>query len=34
MCHAIEKKVVGPAWDDVTAKYRHDKGAETMLFEK
>lgn len=33
-CHAIEKKVVGPAWKDVAAKYRSDKGAEARLIAK
>ena len=30
-CHAIDKKVVGPAWKDVAAKYRGDAGAEDRL---
>lgn len=30
-CHAIEKKLVGPAWRDVATKYRHDAGAEAVL---
>lgn len=30
-CHAIDKKVVGPAWKDVAAKYRGDAGAEERL---
>ena len=29
--HAIDKKVVGPAWKDVAAKYRGDAGAEERL---
>ena len=33
-CHAVDKKVVGPAYKDVAAKYRNDKGAEAKLFEK
>lgn len=33
-CHAINKKVVGPAWQDVAAKYRGDAGAENRLMEK
>jgi cytochrome c len=33
-CHAIDKKMVGPAYKDVAAKYRGDKGAEAKLFEK
>ena len=33
-CHSVEKKVVGPAWKDVSAKYKGDKGAQAMLVEK
>jgi len=33
-CHAVDKKLVGPAYKDVAAKYRDDKGAEAKLFEK
>ena len=33
-CHAIDKKVVGPAYKDVAAKYRGQKGAEAKLVEK
>jgi cytochrome c len=33
-CHAVDKKLVGPAYKDVAAKYRGDKGAEARLFEK
>lgn len=33
-CHAVEKKVVGPAWRDVAAKYRNDASAEAMLVTK
>ncbi|GEM_PF-229273 len=33
-CHSIEKKVVGPAWKDVAAKYRGDAGAEDRLIAK
>jgi len=33
-CHAIDKKVVGPAYKDVAAKYRNDKTAEAKLVEK
>jgi cytochrome c len=32
-CHAVDKKVVGPAYRDVAAKYR-GKGQEAMLVEK
>jgi len=27
-CHSIEKKVVGPAWMDVSKKYKGDDGTE------
>ncbi|MEQ1628879.1 MAG: c-type cytochrome [Gallionella sp.] len=30
-CHAIEKKLVGPAWRDVATKYRGDAGAPSAL---
>jgi len=33
-CHGIDKKIVGPAYKDVAAKYRNDKGAEAKLFTK
>jgi cytochrome c len=33
-CHAIDKKVVGPAYQDVAAKYKDDKGAAAKLAEK
>ena len=33
-CHAIEKKVIGPAFRDVAAKYRGDSGAEARLSDK
>ena len=33
-CHAIDKKVVGPGFKDVAAKYKGDKGAEAKLDEK
>jgi cytochrome c len=33
-CHAVDKKVVGPAFKEVAAKYRNDKGAEAKLTEK
>lgn len=34
MCHAIDKKMVGPAWKDVAAKYRGDAGIEAKLVNK
>jgi len=33
-CHAVDKKVVGPAYKDVAAKYKGDKAAEARLIEK
>ena len=33
-CHNIDKKVVGPAYKDVAAKYRGDKTAPTRLATK
>lgn len=33
-CHAIDHKVVGPAYKDVAKKYAGDKGAEAKLIEK
>ena len=33
-CHAIDKKLVGPAYKEVAKKYAGDKGAEAKLVEK
>lgn len=33
-CHAIDKKLVGPAWKEIAAKYRGQKGAEARLIDK
>ena len=33
-CHQIDKKLVGPAYKDVAAKYKSDKTAEAKLIEK
>jgi len=33
-CHAVDKKLVGPSYQDVAAKYRGDSGAEAKLFDK
>ena len=30
-CHAIDKKVVGPAFKDIAARYANDKGAADRL---
>lgn len=32
-CHTVDKKVVGPSYKEVAAKYRGNKGAEAALFE-
>ncbi|MFA6970259.1 MAG: c-type cytochrome [Gallionella sp.] len=34
VCHSVDKKLVGPAWRDVAAKYRGDAGAEARLVNK
>jgi cytochrome c5 len=33
-CHAVDKKVLGPAYEDVAAKYRGDAGALARLTQK
>jgi cytochrome c len=33
-CHALEKKLVGPSYKDVAAKYRDDKAAADRLATK
>jgi cytochrome c len=33
-CHAIDKKLVGPAYKDVAAKYKGDKDAAAKLAKK
>ena len=33
-CHAVDKKVVGPAYQDVAAKYKGDKDAAAKLADK
>jgi cytochrome c len=33
-CHAIDKKVIGPAYQEVAAKYKGDAGAAAKLEEK
>lgn len=33
-CHAVDKKVVGPAWKDVAAKYKGNAGAKAELVAK
>jgi cytochrome c len=34
VCHDVDKKVVGPAYKDVAAKYRGDKNAEAKLIDE
>src|SRR5690349_24475424 len=33
-CHSIDKKIVGPAYQDVAAKYKGDSGAAAKLADK
>lgn len=33
-CHAVDKKSLGPAYKEVAAKYKDDKGAAVKLVEK
>jgi cytochrome c len=33
-CHSVDKKMVGPAYKDVAAKYRGDKSAPAKLAQK
>lgn len=33
-CHTVDRKMVGPAYKDVAAKYRADKSADAKLFAK
>ena len=33
-CHAVDKKVVGPAWQDVGNKYKGDASAKAALVTK
>lgn len=33
-CHAVDKKLVGPAYKDIAAKYKGQKDAEAKLIEK
>lgn len=34
LCHSIDKKVLGPAYKEVAAKYKGDKSAEAKLIQK
>ena len=33
-CHSVDKKIVGPGWKDVAAKYKGDAGARDRLIGK
>jgi cytochrome c len=33
-CHSVSKKIVGPAYADVAAKYKGDKNAQALLEKK
>jgi cytochrome c len=33
-CHAVDKKIIGPSYVDVAAKYKADKDAVSKLSEK
>ncbi|TSA16949.1 MAG: cytochrome C' [Betaproteobacteria bacterium] len=33
-CHAVDKKLIGPSYKDVAAKFKSDPGAEAMLIGK
>ncbi len=33
-CHAVDKKMVGPAYKDVAAKYKGQAGAQAALIDK
>ena len=33
-CHTVDKKLVGPSYQDVAAKYKGDAGAEAKLIAK
>ncbi|MFZ3088691.1 MAG: c-type cytochrome [Methylotenera sp.] len=33
-CHSVDKKILGPAYKDVAAKYKGDKTAEAKLIAK
>ena len=33
-CHSVDKKIVGPSYKEVAAKYRSDKTAEAKLIDK
>jgi len=34
VCHTVDKKVIGPGFKEIAAKYRNDKGAAANLAQK
>ena len=34
VCHAVDKKVIGPGFKEIAAKYRNDKGVAANLAQK
>jgi cytochrome c len=34
VCHGLDKKMIGPSYKDVAAKYRNDKNAQAALIKK
>lgn len=34
VCHTVDKKVIGPSYKEVAAKYRGDNAAPAKLFDK
>jgi len=33
-CHAVDKKIIGPSFKEITVKYRNDKNVQADLFKK
>jgi len=33
-CHTVDRKIIGPSYKEIAAKYRDDKGAEANLIKK
>ncbi|MDH5229347.1 MAG: c-type cytochrome [Gammaproteobacteria bacterium] len=33
-CHSVDKKIVGPGWKDVAARYKGQADAKALLIEK
>jgi cytochrome c len=33
-CHSVDKKVIGPAFQDIALKYKHDSNARSELIKK